>query len=138
MAVIALTSPLERLSDQMYMIIMVLVWYQRIKHLLILVVVFVLNWSLLCVHRISVDIFTRKRLSLEQAKKTVLYHIIGLFRVPRTLTFKTRLGAQPILWKWVLFAWEWKMISQGHPTTIFGKISVRNTIWDLEFSEHLL
>ena len=28
--------------------------------------------------------------------------------------------------------------SQGHPTTIFGKISVRKTIWDLEFSEHLL
>jgi len=29
-------------------------------------------------------------------------------------------------------------IQQGHPTTIFGKISVRKTIWDLEFSEHLL
>ena len=28
--------------------------------------------------------------------------------------------------------------SQGHPTTIFGEISVRKTIWDLEFSEHLL
>ena len=27
---------------------------------------------------------------------------------------------------------------QGHPTTIFGKISVRKTICDLEFSEHLL
>ena len=27
---------------------------------------------------------------------------------------------------------------QGHPTTIFGKISVRKTIWNLEFSEHLL
>ena len=27
---------------------------------------------------------------------------------------------------------------QGHPTTIFGKTSVRKTIWDLEFSEHLL
>ena len=25
---------------------------------------------------------------------------------------------------------------QGHPTTIFGKISVRKTIWDLEFLEH--
>ena len=32
-------------------------------------------------------------------------------RVPKTLTFKMRLGAQPFLWKWVLFAWEWKMIS---------------------------
>ena len=29
-------------------------------------------------------------------------------------------------------------IKQGHPTAIFGKISVRKTIWDLEFSEHLL
>ena len=28
--------------------------------------------------------------------------------------------------------------SQGHPTVIFGKISVRKTIWELEFSEHLL
>ena len=37
--------------------------------------------------------------------------IIGLFRVPKTLTFKMRLGAQPFLWKRVLFAWEWKMIS---------------------------
>ena len=27
---------------------------------------------------------------------------------------------------------------QGHPTAIFGKISDRKTIWDLEFSEHLL
>ena len=29
---------------------------------------------------------------------------IGHFRVPKTLTFKMRLGAQPFLWKWVLFA----------------------------------
>ena len=36
---------------------------------------------------------------------------IGHFWVPKTLTFKMRLGAQPFLWKWVLFAWEWKMIS---------------------------
>ena len=36
---------------------------------------------------------------------------IGHFRVPKTLTFKMRLGAQPFLWKWVSFAWEWKMIS---------------------------
>ena len=27
---------------------------------------------------------------------------------------------------------------QGHPTTIFGKISVRKTILELEFSKHLL
>ena len=29
----------------------------------------------------------------------------------KTLAFKMRLGAQPFLWKWVLFAWEWKRIS---------------------------
>ena len=32
----------------------------------------------------------------------------------KTLTFKMMLhmlGAEPFLWKWVLFAWEWKMIS---------------------------
>ena len=33
-------------------------------------------------------------------------YIIGHFRVPKTLTFKMRLSAQPFLWKWVLFAWE--------------------------------
>ena len=27
---------------------------------------------------------------------------------------------------------------QGHPTSIFGKYLSRKTIWDLEFSEHLL
>ena len=27
---------------------------------------------------------------------------------------------------------------QGHPTAMFGKISVRKTIWELEFSVHLL
>ena len=29
-------------------------------------------------------------------------------------------------------------IVQGHPTTIFGKLSVRKTIGDLEFSDHFL
>ena len=36
---------------------------------------------------------------------------IGHFRIPKALTFKMRLGAQPFLWKWVLFSWERKMIS---------------------------
>ena len=31
-----------------------------------------------------------------------------------------------------------QLAEQGHPTTIFGRISVRKTIWDLEFSKHLL
>ena len=36
---------------------------------------------------------------------------IGHFRVPKTYPFKMRPSAQPFLWKWVLFAWEQKMIS---------------------------
>ena len=36
---------------------------------------------------------------------------VGHFRVPPGLCIKTRLGAQPFLWRWVLFAWEWKIIS---------------------------
>ena len=36
---------------------------------------------------------------------------IGRLRVPKTLTFKMRLGAQPFLWKWVIFAWKRKVIS---------------------------
>ena len=34
-----------------------------------------------------------------------------------------------------IFSWQ---TAQGHPTTIFGKLSVRKTIWDLEFSDHFL
>ena len=37
--------------------------------------------------------------------------VIGHFRVPKTLTFKMRLGAQTFLWKRVLLAREWKMTS---------------------------
>ena len=36
---------------------------------------------------------------------------VGHFRVQKTLTFKIRPSAQPCLWKWVLFALEWKIIS---------------------------
>ena len=46
-----------------------------------------------------------------ESKLTKKFYKIGHFRVPKSLTFKMRLGAQPFLWKWVLFAWEWKMIS---------------------------
>ena len=42
----------------------------------------------------------------------------------------------------LLDGWSFRPMSgcptQGHPTTIFEKTSVRKTIWDLEFSEHLL
>ena len=63
-------------------------------------------------------IFTIKRDSLQCIP---IFHIqncnfsgpisIGHFRGPKTLTFKMRRGGQPFLWKWVLFTWEWKMIS---------------------------
>ena len=46
-----------------------------------------------------------------ESKFTKKFYEIGHFRVPKTLTFKMRLGAQPFLSRWVLFAWEWKMIS---------------------------
>ena len=35
----------------------------------------------------------------------------GHLQAPKTLTFKMRPSAQPFLWKWVLFAWKWKIIS---------------------------
>ena len=37
--------------------------------------------------------------------------MLGHFRVPKTLTFKMSPSARPFLWKWVLFAWEWKIFS---------------------------
>ena len=40
-----------------------------------------------------------------------LVKTIGHFWVQKTLTFKMRPNAQPFLWKWVLFAWEWTIIS---------------------------
>ena len=38
---------------------------------------------------------------------------IGHLLVPKTLTFKVRLSAQHFSWKWVLFAWERKIISMS-------------------------
>ena len=35
---------------------------------------------------------------------------IGHFRVPKTLSLKTRLSANPFLWKWVLFPWKLKLV----------------------------
>ena len=35
---------------------------------------------------------------------------IGYFRVPKTLTFRMRPSAQAFLWKWPLFAREWKIM----------------------------
>ena len=42
---------------------------------------------------------------------SIFFLSIGHFRVPKTLTFKMRPSPQSFLWKWVLFAWEWKIIS---------------------------
>ena len=47
----------------------------------------------------------------------------------------SRVSIRNCLWRY----YRWLIISiQGHPTAIFGKISVRKAIWEPEFSEHLL
>ena len=48
--------------------------------------------------------------------------LIGHFRVPKPHTFKMRPSAQPCLWKWILFAWERKImsISKAEPLTVKG------------------
>ena len=43
--------------------------------------------------------------------------LIGHFRVLKTLTFKMSPSAQPFLWKWVLFAWDF--ISKAEHLTSF-------------------
>ena len=56
-------------------------------------------------------------LSITNAQYTTMVRLclavwwIGHFRVPKNLTFKMRPSAQPFLWKRVLFAWEWKIVS---------------------------
>ena len=55
--------------------------------------------------------FRHKEVDSQPRNNPEIIETIGHFRVPKTLTFKMRLSAQPFLWKWVLFAWEWKIIS---------------------------
>ena len=55
------------------------------------------------------------------------------FRVPKTPTFNLGLMQEP----WGTRKWLIIRISEA-PNVNFRKISVRKTIWDLEFSEHLL
>ena len=51
----------------------------------------------------------------------------------REQNFRSRVeDFQGRVWIWLGRAW------QGHPMTIFGKLSVRKTIWGLEFSYHFL
>ena len=60
--------------------------------------------------------------AIEVALKTgSVLRPIGHFRVPKTLTFKMRLGAQHFLRKWLLFAWEWKMISIGWSVSTYPR-----------------
>ena len=61
------------------------------------------------------------------------------FRLPKTLTFKMRLNAQTFLWKWVLFAWEWNIISISkaeHLTSFWyrGTGELRNGLFALLYS----
>ena len=68
---------------------------------------------LLCVVQ---SIIVNRALQLDDEVEGMLFwekddFLTGHFRVRKTLTFKTRPSAQPFSWKWVLFAWEWKIIS---------------------------
>ena len=60
---------------------------------------------------------TSKKSFRIQLQKNIPNIWIGHFRVPKTLTFKMGLGAQPFLCKWVLFAREWIMISHQRLST---------------------
>ena len=49
--------------------------------------------------------------NIDKAYITKRWMTIDHFWVPKTLTFKMRPSAQPILWKGVLFGRQWKIIS---------------------------
>ena len=65
--------------------------------------------------------------------ETTFYHIIDILSI--TLLPCWYLPCQ--LAGFLLSIFQF-FTAQGHPTTIFGRISVRKTILDLEFSKHLL
>ena len=67
-----------------------------------------LNLAFFCFKLIIIHYLPRKQNTKEKNISTKGKR--GHFRVPSGLCIKTRLGAQPFLWKWVLFAWEWKII----------------------------
>ena len=56
---------------------------------------------------------------------------LELFAPPTSLNFSVHLP-------YISLCRRCSDMSQGHPTTVFGRISVRKTIGDLEFSKHLL
>ena len=67
---------------------------------------------------------------------------IGHFWVPKSLTFKMRPSAQPFLWKWVLFAWELKIISTSkaeHSTSFWyrGPGELRNALFLINWTEEM-
>ena len=57
------------------------------------------------------EVFSLSEVNYIDPLPKFIFPPIGHFRVSKTLTFKMRLGAQSFLWKWVLFEWEWKIIS---------------------------
>ena len=77
-----------------------------------------LRWWLVLENSCLVNLFTSELLPQSACRSTSfallltsVSQAIGHFRVTRTLTLKMRPSAQPFLWKWVLLAWEWKIIS---------------------------
>ena len=65
-------------------------------------------------------------------KKTIIKHyIIGHFWVINTLTFKTRPGFKPFLWKWNLFAWEQKIIFQINSSESALSLALKQKLGEL-------
>ena len=93
------------------------------------------SWS----PRWSVKEKKRKRKKYCQLSSLADSGWIGHFWVPKTLPFKMRPSAQPFLWRWVLFAWEWKTISiwkAEHLTSFLYRGPGGN--WEMAYWMHIL
>ena len=57
--------------------------------------------------------------------------VIGHFRVPKNLTFKTRLSAKFLLWKWVLFAFESEILWNSEMACCVHRRATYNEVWPI-------
>ena len=77
-------------------------------------------------------IWKKEKLNTRKQKKKTFwlspFKITGHFRVPKNLTFKARLSAKPLIWKWFLIMMQIKLIF----TT---KVSHLALFWEWEFLE---
>ena len=60
--------------------------------------------------------------------RLVVTRSIGRFRVPKNLTFKARLSAKPLIWKWILIMMQIKLI-------FTAKVSHLASFWKWDFLE---